>query len=217
MIAKVFPDLYDFDGKRIPQPSKKRHPSFKGRPMGLFGAQPLNIICRDLDEIRAFLRTCRYVSDQKQFGLKDHWMPPAQFEEVKQGDCDDFALWAWRQLLNLGYNARFVVGKAGRYGEGHAWVAFRNADGVFIVEPLAARYRTFARLEALSYHPAISVEFTDSQVKYFDHPKRTQEAPFRVVAPQVPEWVLFRVRVYSRLILMPYYLFKRYVRKRNPS
>jgi predicted transglutaminase-like cysteine proteinase len=80
--------------------------------MGSFLSQPLKIVCRDVDEIRAFLRTCRYVSDVEQFGMKDHWMPPEEFERVRRGDCDDFALWTCRQLLSLGYNARFVAGSA---------------------------------------------------------------------------------------------------------
>ncbi len=44
--------------------------------MGLFLSQPVKVVCRDIAEIRAFLSTCRYVSDQEQFGVKDHWMAP---------------------------------------------------------------------------------------------------------------------------------------------
>ena len=61
--------------------------------MGSFLSQPLNVVCRDIDEIRGFLSTCRYVSDQEQFGVKDHWMAPEEFEKTRRGDCDDFALW----------------------------------------------------------------------------------------------------------------------------
>jgi predicted transglutaminase-like cysteine proteinase len=138
VIAEVIPGFYDFAGKRISRPSKKRHPSFVGRPMGSFISQPLNVVCRDLDEIRTFLSNCRYVSDREQFGVRDHWVPPEQFEQTRRGDCDDFALWTWRQLLSLGYSARFVTGLAGRYGAGHAWVSFQVHDQVFVVEPLLA-------------------------------------------------------------------------------
>lgn len=124
--------------------------------MGDFLSQPLKVACRDIDGIRAFLSTCRYVSDQEQFGVRDHWMLPGEFEQTRQGDCDDFALWACRQLLDLGYRARFVVGSAGRYGVGHAWVSFRVRNRIFIVEPLAARHPTFPRLETLRYRPAVS-------------------------------------------------------------
>ena len=99
MIAEVIPNFYDFEGRRVFQPKKKRYPWFEGRPMGSFLSQPLKVVCRDIDEVRSFLRTCRYASDQEQFGVKDHWMPPEEFERARRGDCDDFALWTWRQLF----------------------------------------------------------------------------------------------------------------------
>jgi len=215
VIAEGIPGFYDFDGKRISRPSKKRHPSFEGRPMGAFLSQPLNLVCRDFDEIRAFLSTCRYVSDWEQFGLKDHWMPPEKFEKTRQGDCDDFALWTWRQLLGLGYDARFVVGRAGRYGAGHAWVSFRVHDRIFIVESLLARYRKFPRLETLRYRPSISVEAIGSQTKFFEHQKRTVEPPLRIVAPLVFEWLIFKLRMLSRLPLLPFYILRRIYRRRK--
>ena len=215
MIAEGIPGFYDFDGKRISRPSKKRHPSFEGRPMGAFLSQPLNLVCRDFDEIRAFLSTCRYVSDWEQFGLRDHWMPPEEFEKTRQGDCDDFALWTWRQLLGLGYDARFVVGRAGRYGAGHAWVSFRVHDRIFIVESLLARYRKFPRLETLRYRPSISVEAIGSQTKFFEHQKRTVEPPLRIVAPLVFEWLIFKLRMLSRLPLLPFYILRRIYRRRK--
>ena len=182
--------------------------------MGLFGSQPLDVVCRDMEEIRAFLLTCRYVSDREQFGVEDHWMPPKHFEQTRRGDCDDFALWTWRQLLNLGYSARFVAGVAGRYGAGHAWVTFRAHDQVFIVEPLLARYRTFPRLETLRYRPTVSVEITGSHVKFFDHAKRVHEPSFHVVGPLVLEWFLFRLRTLSRLLLWPLVALRRYCRQK---
>jgi hypothetical protein len=195
VIAEVIPGFYDFEGKRISRPSKKRHPSFVGRPMGSFISQPLKVVCRDLDEIRTFLSTCRYVSDREQFGVRDHWVPPEQFEQTRRGDCDDFALWTWRQLLGLGYSARFVTGLAGRYGEGHAWVSFHVHDQTFIVEPLLARHREFPRLETLRYRPIVSVEIADSGVKFFEHTNRVVAPSFRIVAPLVPEWILFRLGI----------------------
>jgi hypothetical protein len=49
--------------------------------MGSFVSQPPKVVCRDLDEIRTFLSTCRYVSDREQFGVRDHWMQPEEFEQ----------------------------------------------------------------------------------------------------------------------------------------
>jgi hypothetical protein len=218
MIAEVISGFYDFDGKRISRPSKKRHASFKGRPMGSFLSQPLKVVCRDLNEIRVFLSTCRYVSDREQFGMQDHWMPPEEFEQIRKGDCDDFALWACRQLLSLGYDARFVVGRVGRYGASHAWVVFREGEKTFIVEPTAARVGgTLPRLETLRYKPSVSVEFSGNQVKFFEHTSPTLTPPFRVVASLVPAWLFFWLRMWSRLllwILWPFFSLRRVYRRR---
>lgn len=214
VIAESVPQAYDFDGKRVFHPSKKRYPWFEGRPMRSFLTQPLDLVCHDLNEIRSFLRTCRYVSDKEQFGVQDHWMPPEDFERTRRGDCDDFALWTWRQLLTLGYNVRFVTGRAGRYGVGHAWVSLRVDDRVYVVEPLLARYRSFPRLTTLRYVPMVSVEATGAQVKFFEHPKRVLEPSLRLLVPLVPEWLFFRARTLPRLLLWPWFvLSKHYGRK----
>lgn len=139
MIGEIISRSYDSVGKLISQPSKKRHRFFKPTfPMGTYVMQPLPTKCRSLEEVRLFLSKCRYVSDQVQFGKRDYWMPPEEFERRKQGDCDDFALWTWRQLLAMGYDARFVVGRSGGYASGHAWVTYTNAERTFLVEALAA-------------------------------------------------------------------------------
>jgi hypothetical protein len=174
VIAEIIPGCYDVDGKRISQPKKRHH--FAGRPMGSFLSQPLKVVCRNMTEIQAFLSTCRYVSDREQFGVPDHWAAPEAFEQTRRGDCDDFALWTWRQLLDLGYNARFVVGSAGRYGSGHAWVTFRIQDKTFLLEPLLARAgRTFPRLDTLRYKPSVSVEIHGGRVQFFEQSKCSTE------------------------------------------
>lgn len=217
MLAETIPEFYDFEGKRTLQPRKKFYPHFKGRPMGSFLSQPLKMACHDMDEVRAFLKTCRYISDQEQFGVKDHWMPPEEFEQVRRGDCDDFALWTWRQLLALGYHVRFVAGRAGRYGEGHAWLTLRIEDRTYVVEPLLARFSSFPRLSTFHYIPAISVEAAGDQVKYFEHSKRRAEPPISISARLVPEWLLFEIRLLPRLAQWPFYALRAlYRRKRKP-
>lgn len=220
MIAETLQGFYDFDGRHISRPSRKRHPSFEGRPMGSFLSQPVKVVCRDMGEIRAFLSTCRYVSDWEQFGVEDHWMSPEEFEQSRQGDCEDFALWTCRQLLGLGHSARFVVGSAGRYGVGHAWVSLRVGDRVYIVEPTLARLRTFPRLETLRYQPILSVEVAGYRVKFFEHTKRADAPPLRVVAPHIPEWLLFQLGLWLRILwhlpLWPYFALKRRRRRKQP-
>jgi hypothetical protein len=216
VIAEVIPGLYPLDGSRISQPHKTRHRCFNGRPMGLFLSQPLKIVCRDMDEIRAFLRTCRYVSDQEQFGQRDHWMGPEEFEVVRKGDCDDFALWTWRQLIDLGYNARYVYGLVGAVGNGHAWVTYEVEGRTYVVEPLAARFGpTFARLAVLRYRPILSVDISDGRVRYFEHAQGELNPPFWVVAPLIAEWLRFRARILGRWARWPFLMLWWWLRRRK--
>jgi Transglutaminase-like superfamily len=103
--------------------------------LGRYAQSLLSTKCKNLEEIRAFLCGCKIISDKEQFGKEDYWQPPDQFKKTKQGDCDDFAFWTWRQFLNLGYDARVVFGQRGRYGIGHAWVEFCHGGKWFLVEP----------------------------------------------------------------------------------
>jgi len=124
MIAEIIPEAYDARGTQVSQPFLKRksfHPTF---PLGRYISQPLTVSCSTLEDVRAFLRTWRYVSDRELFEKEDYWQPPEEFERRKAGDCEDFSLWTWRELLAMGLDARVVFGRHGRYGTGHAWVMF---------------------------------------------------------------------------------------------
>jgi predicted transglutaminase-like cysteine proteinase len=104
MIAEIIKEFYDAEGRLTGSPSSRKrkklfHATF---PMGRYVSQPLSVNCRTIKELRKFLNGCKYVSDEEQFDRKDYWMPPEEFEKSKKGDCDDFALWTWRQLLETG-------------------------------------------------------------------------------------------------------------------
>jgi hypothetical protein len=66
---------------------------------------------RSVDDIVAWLRACEYVSDVEQFHEPDLWQQPCDFERRQRGDCEDFALWAWRKLIEIGIEAEFYVGR----------------------------------------------------------------------------------------------------------
>jgi hypothetical protein len=68
MIAEVF-RAYDAGGRAVFRPSKHRYAKMSpNSPMGRHVTQPLSVLCGDLNEVRQFLLTCRYISDSKQFG-----------------------------------------------------------------------------------------------------------------------------------------------------
>src|SRR5262249_24327037 len=98
-----------------------------------------------LDDIVAWLQTCEYVSDLEQFHKRDVWQHPGNFEKKRQGDCEDFALWAWRKLAAVGIDAEFFVGRVActetRTVRQHAWVVYRVDGTALLFEP-AARIRS---------------------------------------------------------------------------
>jgi hypothetical protein len=219
MIAEIIPDAYDANGHRIDRPFSRRHGYHSTFPIGRYLSHPLGVQCRDVADIRRFLASCRYVSDQELFGRKDFWQPPDEFEKRKQGDCEDFALWTWRQLLSLGYDARFVVGACGRYGYGHAWVEYFQDGKCYLVEPQANRVATIPRLSTIRYSPNISVAWDGKTIKYFSHPKPKSAASLRSILPLLPDylvfWAWFCLVASPRLPQATWKLLKKYVFRRE--
>jgi transglutaminase-like cysteine proteinase BTLCP len=160
--------------------------------MGRYVSQPLTIQCHSIEDIREFLCGCRAVSDKELFGRDEYWQPPEEFEKRKAGDCEDFALWTWRQLLSMGYEARFIGGSCGRYGEGHAWVEYFQDGNCFLVESLRCRIGdTMPRLSTLRYEPKLSVSWDGKILKYFAHKKPESRLGWRVLVPLVCEYLVF--------------------------
>jgi hypothetical protein len=95
-----------------------------------------------IDDIVAFLQTCEYSSDNELFHEPDVWQHPSAFEERRRGDCEDFALWAWRKLAELGIDAELYVGRVVTRARPdltyqHAWVVYRVGETEFLFEPAA--------------------------------------------------------------------------------
>ena len=92
-----------------------------------------------VDDILDWLRGCRYETDANLFQEPDFWQHPRTFEQFKRGDCEDFALWAWRKLVELGLDASLVIGRRippGAENSRHAWIQFRHGETDFLFEPV---------------------------------------------------------------------------------
>ncbi len=180
----------------------KRHRWFAPHaPLTAYLLSPSTVACSSLEDLRAFLSRCRYVADEDQFGVPDFWMTPVEFEKSRRGDCEDFALWSWVKLLALGYDARFVCGRAGRYGAAHAWVTYRLQQRVFILEPqLAVLAGFFPRLSTLRYEPALSVAWDGSRLHFFTHSHTPVSTSVLTLATLVPEWAGFWPSAISRAV-----------------
>jgi hypothetical protein len=97
---------------------------------------------RSIDDIVAWLQTCEYVTDLELFHERDFWQHPSAFERLRRGDCEDFALWAWRKLAEVGIDAEFYVGRVicadrPEIDRQHAWVVYRVNGTAFLFEPAA--------------------------------------------------------------------------------
>ena len=193
MVAEILAQAYDAAGHSVFRPSKKRFRWFApNAPMQRYVAQPLTLQCRDLTELRRVLLGCRYVSDTEQFGQLDYWNTPDDFEKRWQGDCDDFALWAWRQLIGMGYDdVRFVAGSSGRYGAGHAWAQYSDQGRGFLLDPLRGHFSTWLpRLATIRYRPEVSVGWDGVRLRYYEHEERVFAPPLHELPELVAEWPL---------------------------
>jgi hypothetical protein len=101
-----------------------------------------------LDDILDWLGTCQYETDASLFREADYWQHPHTFEQLRRGDCEDFALWAWRKLVELGIDADLVIGRRvppGSENSRHAWILFRDGEDEFVFEPIVRDRRTAVR------------------------------------------------------------------------
>jgi hypothetical protein len=116
-----------------------------------------------LDAILDWLAGCEYETDATLFREADYWQHPHTFEQFRRGDCEDFALWTWRKLVELGIDADLVIGRRvppGSENSRHAWILFRYEDEEFLFEPVfrdrAEAVRHIATVRA-SYIPEFGV------------------------------------------------------------
>jgi glycosyltransferase involved in cell wall biosynthesis len=182
-------------------------------PIGSYLSQKLSNNFNDINELRNFLCTCRYNSDEEQFGKEDYWLFPEEFEKCKKGDCEDFALYTWRQLIEMGIKSRFVVGKAGRYGSGHAWVTMEKDGKSFLCEPLACAFKKLPRLSMIRYVPEISVEFNEGKISYYSHKELIYNPSLFEAITLFKEWLFYWAEkwiiIVFNLILLPFKLLRR--------
>jgi hypothetical protein len=106
------------------------------------------IVVTSIDEILDWLGSCQYETDASLFREEDYWQHPHTFEQLRRGDCEDFALWTWRKLVELGIDADLVIGRRvppGSESSRHAWILFRDGEDEFIFEPIVRDRREAVR------------------------------------------------------------------------
>jgi len=120
-----------------------------------------------IDDIQDWLLGCEYESDPELFRVDDYWQHPQTFEQIRRGDCEDHALWAWRKLVELGYDAQLVVGRclpwspATEPDRSHVWVVFEHDGESLLFETThKAKEGMIRRLAevASTYRPELGVD-----------------------------------------------------------
>ena len=124
---------------------------------------PTRVTVHSVGDIEEWLRGCVYERDAVLFDRPDYWQHPAGFEELRRGDCEDHALWAWRKLLELGREAELVVGRSpwGTEGGFHVWVVYVDGGTRYLLEPARKGTDSMSRPlseAAVEYHPHMSVD-----------------------------------------------------------
>ncbi|UCC73479.1 MAG: transglutaminase-like cysteine peptidase [Gemmatimonadota bacterium] len=101
-----------------------------------------------IDELCDWLLGCEQVTDPDLFHEADYWQHPSTFEQLRKGDCEDFALWAWRKLSEMGIEARFFTGRRADApaDSWHAWVVYRMDSVDYLLESIAPSRQEMLRL-----------------------------------------------------------------------
>jgi len=95
-----------------------------------------SIRVKKIKDVCQWLRRCEYVHDKELFNESDFWQHPTTFENLRKGDCEDHAIWAWRKLTELGLDAELVGGtiKESGFRNRHAWVHFQYDGTEYLME-----------------------------------------------------------------------------------
>lgn len=101
----------------------------------------------------------------------------------------------------MNYPARFVTGTSGRYGQGHAWVAFEKDGKWFLLEPLAwLGGFTRPRLSILRYKPKFSMAWDGKAISYYEHENREFSVSPSQMAFMVGEWAIYWFAFWLRIL-----------------
>ncbi|MBF0383350.1 MAG: transglutaminase-like cysteine peptidase [Magnetococcales bacterium] len=87
-------------------------------------------------EINTFVNKAKYVTDQKNWGVKDYWESPGEFLN-KFGDCEDFSIIKYLSLKKVGFTAkqlRIVAVTDSNLKIGHSILAVYLEDRILILD-----------------------------------------------------------------------------------
>jgi hypothetical protein len=132
---------------------------------------PSQVLAETIDAICDWLRECQAVDDQTLFFRPDFWQHPVTFEQLKKGDCEDHALWAWRQLFRLRIPSVFVTGLWRDIP--HTWVMMEHEGRDMLLETTCKSGAMLLPLETARhfYCPALGVDAACRTFVYQGYPR----------------------------------------------
>jgi hypothetical protein len=164
----------------------------------------------NLKLLQDFLKECSYVSDEEHFGKNDFWMLPNSFENEKKGDCEDFAIYTWRQLYKMGYDSRLVIGTTGKDTKWHAWCTAKKNGKAYLIDPVRAGYPFLLTSLIRNYQPHYSFGVFDNSVKYYYHSENIIDNDMRNLVSLIETISI----VCGTLILLPILFFPVLIKKK---
>lgn len=107
--------------------------------------------------VNAYMNRQRYLTDPRNYGVKDYWATPGQFFR-RNGDCEDYAIAKFMSLRAIGFTnkeMRIVILQDLNLQVGHA-ILVVNLNGQALV--LDNQVRSVVRAEAIRhYRPIYSI------------------------------------------------------------
>lgn len=128
-----------------------------------FLSAPSTVQVLSMEDIRGFLLGCRSTLQDPPHGTGP-WPTLEAFELSRSGDCTAHASWAWRKLVDLGYDAELVGGRTAPFApedDRHAWVVFRENGTEYLLEAVVKDTERLVRpLAAVKdrYRPEVGVD-----------------------------------------------------------
>ena len=145
---------------------------------------PTRVPASSLEEVCEWLRGCEALDDQTLFFQQDYWQHPVTFEHLRKGDCEDHALWAWRQLVRLGFSGLFMAGLWRDVP--HTWVFFVRGGIETVLESTAKTGSMLLPLDTARhfYCPALAVDNHGRTFVYQGYPRFRTAAGARRSDPE---------------------------------
>ena len=115
---------------------------------------------RQIDAVNAYMNRQRYLTDPRNYGVKDYWATPAQFF-TRNGDCEDYAIAKFMSLRALGIPneaMRIVVVQDLNLRIGHAVLVVYHEGRALILDNQARRVVDSASIR--HYKPVYSINET---------------------------------------------------------